>query len=139
MSESKRTFTLKRAAILKHKADIELLFAEGKRTNQGAIKTLVLIRSNCHPNLAGLKFFVSVPKRLIHNATDRNTLKRRIKEAYRLNYSGLKKMCCDNNVNVFFGVVYIKNYIEEYNIIEQKIVLYLQNIYNDIYENLQKP
>jgi ribonuclease P protein component len=136
MSESKRTFTLKRTAILKHKADIELLFAEGKRTNLGIFKALVLIRSDCNSKEAGVKFFVSVPKRLIHNATDRNTVKRRIKEAYRLNYPQLKKMCCDNNVNIFIGVVYIKDYIEEYNIIEQKLVLYLQNIYNDIYENL---
>jgi ribonuclease P protein component len=137
MPEKKRIFTLKRNSVLKHKSEIRLLFDGGKRINYGTIRFISLV---CYNSIPGnIKIFISVPKKLIHKATDRNTIKRRIREAIRLNYPDLKNLCTVNAVNLHFGIVYSKDYIEEYNIIEQKIVLSLQNIYDEIYENLKTP
>lgn len=136
MSEKKRIFTLKRSSVLKLKSEIQMLFDEGKRLNYGVFRFISVINYN---STSDVKVFISVPKKLIRKANERNTIKRRIREAVRLNYTGLKTLCAGNAVNLHFGIVYSKDYIEEYNIIEQKIVLSLQNIYDEIYEELQKP
>ncbi len=135
MLEKKRIFTLKRNSVLKLKAEIQLLFAEGKRTNYGIFKSISLLTYNS--SQAEMKIFISVPKRLINKASDRNTIKRRLREAIRLNQLETKNYCLTNNIILHFGIVYSKDYATDYNIIEQKIVLSLQNIYAEIYENIQ--
>lgn len=136
MPEKKRIFTLKRSSVLKLKSEIQLLFDKGRRLNYGVFRFISVINYDSIPDV---KVFISVPKKFIRKANERNTIKRRIREAVRLNYTGLKTLCAENAVNLHFGIVYSKDYIEEYNIIEQKIVLSLQNIYDEIYEELQKP
>lgn len=137
ISENKKLFTFNRQITLKFKTDIQLLFSQGKRVSYSEIKSVYLI----NPHLAGngLKIFIAVPKRNIRKATDRNLIKRRIREAIRLNISELKALCSENNLEVFFGIIYQKDTVSDYNIIEQKIVLSLQNLYNEIYEKIQKP
>ena len=120
---------LNRKYFLKHKSEIQNLFQNGMRFSNAPIKIIYLVKKNS--NYFGLKLFVSVPKKQIKKASDRNLVKRRIKEAIRLNLSELKQICTDENIEAHIGFVYYSNKIEEYNIIENKIVLSLQNIYSN--------
>ncbi|MDD3688337.1 MAG: ribonuclease P protein component [Bacteroidales bacterium] len=136
MSEQKQNLSLKRSSFLKLKTDIQLLFDKGKRINQGEIKVIYLKEAN--PDEKGFKVFVSAPKRLLRHATQRNRAKRQLREAIRLNCTDLRDLCAENDISLFFGVIYSSQSSLKYNIIEQKIVISLQKIYNEIYEDLQK-
>jgi len=69
---------------LKSKKKIEALFKKGKRFHSPII-TLVYLRVRAHDKeLAYPQILVSVPKRNFKKAVDRNLLRRRIKEAFRL-------------------------------------------------------
>lgn len=68
---------------LKHKKLIETLFKEGKSVSSAPLR-LVYLQIN-HQGDAFLQVGVSVAKRNFKLAVDRNKLKRRMREAYRLN------------------------------------------------------
>ena len=107
-----KTYELKRSEMLKLKNDIELLFNNGIKDYHNILKIIWLSEKiNSEGNV---KIFVSVPKKYIRKATKRNLLKRRIKEALRLNLTELKKLCKENNIKLMLGVVYSNNNIEIY-------------------------
>ena len=68
---------------LKHKKLIEQLFKEGKFVSKFPLR-LVYLQLN-HGGDKPLQTGFSVPKRNFKHAVDRNLLKRRMREAYRLN------------------------------------------------------
>ncbi len=71
-----------------------------------------------HPDL---KMAVSVPKRLFKRAVDRNLLKRRIREAYRLQKPGLREDLNKSGIGVEMVIQYKGREIESYQHIEKKI------------------
>lgn len=136
MSESNINLKLDRSSFLKLKTEIQTLFDKGRRINYSEIRIVYSYEiSNTN---AGLKVFVAAPKRLLNKATDRNTSKRRMREALRLNCDNLRNLCLSNGVCLHIGVIHAKESLVSYNIIEQKIVLSLQKIYDELYETLQK-
>ena len=66
---------------LKSAKTIESLFLEGKTYSKYPIKVFFLAKENLETNLAAF----AVPKRSFKSAVDRNRIKRRLREAYRLN------------------------------------------------------
>ncbi|MDD2385487.1 MAG: ribonuclease P protein component [Bacteroidales bacterium] len=125
-----RNNKLNRKYFLKHKLEIQNLFEKGMRFSNAPIKIVYLVKEN--NNHIGIKLFLSVPKKQINKACDRNLIKRRIKESIRLNLSELKQLCTDKKIEIHIGFVYYSNKIEDYNIIDNKIVLSLQNIYSNL-------
>jgi len=73
------------------------------------------------PNLSHSKVLVSVSKKKFKRAVDRNLLKRRIREAYRLNKYTIEKKC-------FLGFVYVGNDLLPYTKIEKAMMAGLQKI-----------
>ena len=82
-----------------------------------------------------LKFAVSIPKRNFKKAVDRNLLKRRTKEAFRLNKNDLKLALNSANKQVLFIVIYIAKEALSYEKIEEKIILTLQRLQSKYAEN----
>ena len=70
-----------KAEKLKSAKTIESLFLEGKTYSKYPIKVFFLAKENLETNLAAF----AVPKRSFKSAVDRNRIKRRLREAYRLN------------------------------------------------------
>lgn len=68
------------------------------------------------------KILVLAPKRYFKKAVDRNLLRRRIKESYRLN----KGMLPDGGMNIFIS--YIAKEILDYSFIEEKLKEVLKQI-----------
>lgn len=113
-------YTFSKAERLSSKKDIEELFAKGSsfHTYPIRVKFFHTDRKTDHSVL------ISVPKRSFKRAVDRNLLKRRIREAYRLNKSQLGK----HNYSIHLALLYTGKEILDFNIIEKKLILCLQQI-----------
>jgi ribonuclease P protein component len=79
------SFSLKKREILRSKKDIKELFENGSSIFLYPFKVHYIPQTNSENN----QVLFSVPKRNFKNATDRNLIRRRIREAYRLNKNDL--------------------------------------------------
>lgn len=66
---------------------MDLLFDKGKSGNHFPLKMLAMLHPD--PTQKSHQVLITVPSRSFRKAVDRNTLKRRIREAYRLHKSTL--------------------------------------------------
>ena len=80
-------FTLGSEKRLKSRKKIERLFESGNRLQKFPLKAVYVVEPTESP---GFQIAVSVPKKLFKRAVDRNLLKRRMREAFRLHQHQLK-------------------------------------------------
>jgi len=76
----------------------------------------------------------AVPKKRFKRANKRNLVKRRLREAYRLNKQHLYKVLNNQNIHVQLLIVYIANEVLDYHDIEPKI----KATFDYIVANIQK-
>jgi ribonuclease P protein component len=87
---------------LKSRKSIEALFKTGKTIASPPFRMLYRKVDSLS---APVQMTVAVPKKLIKRAVDRNLLKRRTREAYRLNKSELLKKVSDKNE--YFEILFL--------------------------------
>ncbi len=100
------------------RSDISRLFKEGKQTFTHPFKVFYFasgLNDSC-------RFLVSVPQKNFKKAVDRNKIKRRTKEAYRLN----KHILSGKNYDMAF--IYIAKEILSYETIEEKLLEILHRL-----------
>lgn len=107
-----------KSEILSSKATIKDLFAKGQSFNCFPLRVIYLIRPRLQQSDATQVLF-TVPRRSFKKAVDRNTIRRRIKEAYRLNKQVLYQP--DSKVYLQIGYIYIGKNIEDYQTIADKL------------------
>ncbi|MCA6436779.1 MAG: ribonuclease P protein component [Bacteroidetes bacterium] len=98
---------------LKSKKQIEFLFKNGKHITAAPIKVIYFITEKNSIHTTNKAMFV-VPKKLFKHANDRNKLKRRMKEAYRLNKHELIVRFDSKNEVVLLSFIYIQKTLEKY-------------------------
>ena len=101
------------------KKKIEGLFKKGSSFYLGEFQVRHIRSDEPGPN----QILISVPKRNFKRAVDRNLLKRRIREAYRLN----KGLLADSN-NLYIGFVYLSKQILNFQDIQAQLIKCLERL-----------
>ena len=105
---------------------MELLFSKGASITAYPIKC-VYTETLVDMNFPAQAMFVA-PKRNFKKSPDRNTLKRRMREVYRLNKQSLYEFLNTNQKKMILAFIYVGKKIEDYSIIEMAIQKSLKQI-----------
>jgi ribonuclease P protein component len=126
-------FTLNKSEKLKSRKAIEELFRSGsslssppfrliyRRIYQDISPSFLQNSEKVSLEISPVLMTVAVPKKLIRKAVHRNLLKRRTREAYRLNKSSICAMAKKKNVHYEFLFLYQATEIVDYSIIRNSI------------------
>lgn len=105
---------------------IEFLFNSGENINCFPFKVVFRFSENSDKYASCAQAAFVVPKRLFKKAVDRNNIKRKMKEAYRVSKQKLYKSLSDNNQKLEFVVIYIANENMDYKTVENKMQTLLE-------------
>ena len=75
-----------------------------------------------------VQVMMSVPKYNFHRAVDRNLVRRRMKEAYRLNKQALYDHLSGKGIQLVVSISYTAKDIMDYDHIQAKIIILLQRL-----------
>lgn len=103
---------------LSNQTKIQELFSTGDHFNAYPLKVIYLKYQQELPPLPN-QMLVTVPKRNFRRAVDRNKLKRRVREAYRLNKHLI--LSPKEDCYLLIGYIYIGKEIDDYQVIEKKL------------------
>ena len=109
---------------------IDVLFENGQSISEKPFRIIYNIENNID-NIF-VKSLIVVPKKRVRLASDRNVIKRRIKEAYRLQKSELEKYLKSKNYQLNLAIIYQKNKIVDYKLIQEKIKLLLSRLKEEL-------
>jgi ribonuclease P protein component len=113
------------------KNDIDSLFRKGAV----AKKYPLIAKYNVVDDSESLiRLLVSVPKKRVRKASDRNRLKRSIKESYRLLKPGFSGLELPNNKGLHVALILTADSSTE----NQKIKESVSTVFNDIFEKIKK-
>ena len=114
-------FTLRKSAKLRHRTLVQELFQKGKSVYSGPLRVTFRAISQedleasfrvCIPDLLGpVQFMITVPKKKRRHAVDRVLMRRRIREAFRLQWHPLKKIIQEDPAirTLSLAIVYMHN------------------------------
>ena len=111
---------------LKSRKGIEQLFIEGKKLHRFPVTAVYTVEESEKPSF---QIAVSVPKKRLNKASDRNTIKRKLREAVRLNQH---KLSFPAKINLM--LIYTTDEKLDYKQVEQSVIALfalLNSIAND--------
>ncbi|MBL4668689.1 MAG: ribonuclease P protein component [Flavobacteriales bacterium] len=111
---------------LKSKKAIDNLFNKGKSINAFPIRVMYVQKPELENSL--INAGVTVSKKNIKLAVNRNLIKRRMREAYRLNNNELKSYLKNTNIELNVMFIYSSKEILPYEVIENKIKVLLMHL-----------
>ncbi len=120
-------YSFKKTERLTGKKNIEQLFLTGNHFKIKPFKILWQIVDKENVS-SGSRLLISVPKKVHKLSVDRNLIKRRIRESYRINKEPFINFLSENNITVHWGVIYLSAEILPYKLIETQMILTLQQI-----------
>ena len=112
------------------KNSIETLFASGSVISQKPFKLIWKFEEN--RDKVAVKSLIIVPKKRIKLAKDRNIIKRKVSEAYRLQKKEIELVLDHKNQHLNLALLYQYDKLLNYTVLEQKINLLLQRLINKI-------
>jgi ribonuclease P protein component len=111
---------------LSGKKCIEELFTNGESFRIYPLK--ITLHKHQQQNKEHVCVLISAPKHFFKNAHDRNLIKRRIREAYRINKHSLVEVCKLQQKYLSVAFQYANKKTEDYSIIEMAVIKALNRI-----------
>lgn len=121
-------YTLKAIERLKSRKEIGRLFTQGREQYIYPFKLLFLIEDSTDSHDWPLKFSVTIPKKRFKSAVHRNLLKRRTREAYRLNKLHLQEQIQSGPYKVSLMFIFLEKEFKNYDVIEKSIKKHINEI-----------
>lgn len=119
-------FPYKRKNHLKSKLIIDQLFSTGKVITKPPFRLIYLNVENSE--FTGVQTLISIPKRRFKLAVSRNSIKRKVAEAFRLNATEMNQLIESKNMHLALGFIYIGNRELDFSEGEKKIVTLLTEL-----------
>ncbi len=110
------------------KKEIERLFKNGSVFEDKTFIVIWLKIKESTSITSPIKVLISVPKKNIKKAVDRNKIKRFFREIYIDKNKKLQKEILNRNQQLYLGFIYKQKEITEFSILEQKIKLLLHRL-----------
>jgi len=120
--------TFPKSERLQSKKSIDTLFVKGNSFSIGCIKCIYFFLAETVEPKSRIEVLIGVSRKLHKTAVARNLLKRRIKEAYRLNKTDLIEALLQKNNHCHIAFIYNAKQIHDFKTIESKIILILQRL-----------
>lgn len=117
-------YTLKKSEILRHKKVIRELFERGSSFSIYPIKIIFEIKPEGQHQV-----LFSVPKKKFKKAVERNKIRRRLREAYRLNKHILD---VNDKAKLNIAYIYISEQILPFEYLQEKMIESLEKLANGI-------
>ena len=138
-------FTIRKSAKLRHRTMVQDLFQKGRSVYSGPLRVTFRILSEDElkgsfrksvPDLIGpVQFMITVPKKKRRHAVDRVLMRRRIREALRLQWHPLRKLIQEDPAirTLSMAIVYMDTENARMDIIEAAVVSALSKVRKKIY------
>ena len=117
---------------LKNRKCIDRLFKSGRKITTASIKAVFYL-SNEADDTSTLKVAFAVPKKAIRKSNKRNTLKRRMRESYRLHRQPLKAFLENKSHYLEVIFIFLGKEILSYQVIEKDILYCLEKLKGEIH------
>ena len=121
----RNTFPLKEH--LKSKSVIEQLYANGSSVTAYPLRA-VFLEQDCEKQQPAAVILISVAKKRFRHAVDRNLVKRRLREAYRLNKHSFVETLQQNGRRMAVSILYLDKQHHSYNHLQARLKKLLQMI-----------
>ena len=128
--------TLGKDERLKSRKKMEVLFQKGNSFLKSPIRVLWMFSDK--ELLFPAQIMFTVPKKSFKKSTDRNRIKRLMREAYRMNKGQIYEPLSNKGVYVIVAFIYTGNRLPEWKDINDKIILTLQRLAIDIEKSEEK-
>ncbi len=130
--EKLNRFTFKKNERITSRDKIDKLYKSGKSIKAFPLYAKYIIVDNQE---VSSQILISVSKRKLRKAVDRNRIKRLIREAYRLNKHNLTNHLEAQNIKIAFVINYSLSELTTFDIIEKQIINILSKIKSETLGN----
>lgn len=124
---NKKLYGFPKSDRLCSKISIDQVFASGKNVFAYPIKAIFYFTEPTHGEASCQAMFV-VPKRKFKRAVSRNAIRRKMREAYRLNKQILTSWCLDNNIELKLALLYVASDALNFDQIQGSIVKIMKQL-----------
>ncbi|MDO5036254.1 MAG: ribonuclease P protein component [Porphyromonas sp.] len=108
--------------------DLEVLFTSKESFISYPFRVVLHRKGGEKQTEPGVKVLVSVPKRKLKRAVERNLMKRRFREVYRREKGALQQLVATREETLLVGFIYLSDKVLPYSAVERSVVKALSKI-----------